>query len=606
MEESKTPKIESADLNLEDLFKDFYCVPDFQREYVWETEHVEKLLQDVQDEFYDEDNRLTPEREYFVGSIVACKDSSGIYQLIDGQQRMTTIFLVFCAVRDHLQENTQDVPDTLHNSIRNKRLTDSGDEQELYRLVLQYEDSHGVLAQIAGRAVAVDDIEGTTASIRHITEAYRTIRQFLRINFDDKAAEVRKFLVAFLKRVKLIRILTPNLAHALKVFETINDRGVGLNAMDLLKNLLFMKTSAKDYGKLKDRWKRLVDVIDRAGEKPLRFLRYFVMSQYTISGHEGLREDEIYSWFVENAADVGIDRDPMGVAGQLVDCADAYRLFVNGKSVNGVAVPYLSNISKLAGGAVRQHLILALAGRHLSDDLFAELIRNIENLFFCYLITREPTKYFEKNFAAWAPLLRDVTDRASLQTFIAGYIHKDMAKRTREVEFAVRELRQSRIQKYRLQYILAKLTQHVQKAAWDNQIDDTLDHFLSRKVEIEHILPQRPEPGIREGFDKSEEYQDYVGRLGNLALLEKTINGSVSNSHFDAKRPGYAESAFLLTKSIAQKPQVGRDTALNRAVAGLQPFVTWQSEDIRKRQEILTSIARRVWLADLPDGPAEA
>jgi uncharacterized protein with ParB-like and HNH nuclease domain len=52
------PRIESNDLNLADLFKDFYAVPDFQREYVWEPEHVERLLQDVYDEFYDEQGRL--------------------------------------------------------------------------------------------------------------------------------------------------------------------------------------------------------------------------------------------------------------------------------------------------------------------------------------------------------------------------------------------------------------------------------------------------------------------------------------------------------------------------------------------------------------------
>lgn len=57
------------------------------------------------------------------------------------------------------------------------------------------------------------------------------------------------------------------------MFETINDRGVGLNAMDLLKNLLFMKTSSEDYPRLKDRWKKLIDVLDDCGEKPLRFLR---------------------------------------------------------------------------------------------------------------------------------------------------------------------------------------------------------------------------------------------------------------------------------------------------------------------------------------------
>ena len=87
-------KIESNDLAIDTLFKDFYAVPDFQREYVWDHEHVDKLLQDVLDEFYNEDGRQVGEREYFLGSIVVCQDDAGIFQLIDGQQRMTTIYLV--------------------------------------------------------------------------------------------------------------------------------------------------------------------------------------------------------------------------------------------------------------------------------------------------------------------------------------------------------------------------------------------------------------------------------------------------------------------------------------------------------------------------------
>lgn len=600
MSESRAPRIESNDLNLEDLFKDFYCVPDFQREYVWETDHVEKLLQDVQDEFYDEENRLTPDREYFIGSIVACKDPGGVYQLIDGQQRMTTIFLVVCAIRDQLEELGQEAPESLRKIIRDVAADPTtGDDVSKYRLVLQYEDSRDILERIAEPSESLPNEDSATASMRNIMTAYHSIRQFLRANFPNNGQDLKRFRVALLQRVKLIRILTPNLAHALKVFETINDRGVGLNAMDLLKNLLFMRTESRHYQRLKNQWKMLVDVLDEADEKPLRFLRYYVMSQYTIDVRDGLREDQIYDWFVEHTPEVGIDRDPLGVAAHLVECAKAYRGFLKGKSPQDDNIPHLANIGKLAGGAVRQHLILALAGRHLPSDLFSELIRNVENLFFCYLITREPTKYFERNFAAWAPRLREVQDEEGLKMFIEGYIHKDMVKRIRDVEYAMQELAQGRIQKYRLRYILAKLTQHVEKAAWGNQVDDTLDRCLSANVEIEHILPQTPDPGVKEAFDKPEEYGEYLGRLGNLALLEKTINGSVRNGPFTAKLPGYAESSFLLTRSISQMPQVGSNTALNRAVAGLKTFATWTSKDIIERQEMLARLAERVWLADV-------
>ena len=70
MTEQSVFKIESNDLEIAQIFKDFYVVPDFQREYVWEREHVEKLLEDVFDEFYDENTQQIAGPEYFLGSIV--------------------------------------------------------------------------------------------------------------------------------------------------------------------------------------------------------------------------------------------------------------------------------------------------------------------------------------------------------------------------------------------------------------------------------------------------------------------------------------------------------------------------------------------------------
>ena len=98
-------KIESNDPTISEILKDFYTVPDFQREYVWDQSNVEKLMQDILDEFYDEDGKLIEGPEYFLGSIVACRNKDGIFQLIDGQQRLTTIYLVLCAARDTIKES---------------------------------------------------------------------------------------------------------------------------------------------------------------------------------------------------------------------------------------------------------------------------------------------------------------------------------------------------------------------------------------------------------------------------------------------------------------------------------------------------------------------
>ena len=86
--------IESLDLTLAKIFNDFYVVPSFQREYVWETEQVEQLLNDIYDEFTEDQGRT----EYFIGSLVVCPGNDGTLDLIDGQQRMTTSYLFLCAV----------------------------------------------------------------------------------------------------------------------------------------------------------------------------------------------------------------------------------------------------------------------------------------------------------------------------------------------------------------------------------------------------------------------------------------------------------------------------------------------------------------------------
>lgn len=600
----RTFRIESNDLTISTMLNDFYTVPDFQREYVWEQEQVEKLLQDILDEFYDEEGRQVEGPEYFLGSIVACKDGNGIFQLIDGQQRMTTIYLVLCAARDALIQCNERPPDWLNSSIRFVAADPkTGNDIERHRLTLQYEDCDGILEKIVKATQPVSSLPETTESVRRILSAYQTIREFYSANFKDGSSEIKRFLVAFTGRIKLIRILTPSVANALKVFETINDRGVGLNAMDLLKNLLFMRTPSKDYPRLKDRWKTLVDTLDNCGEKPLRFLRYYIMSHHEIDYRRGIREDEIYEWFVEHAEECGLNTAPLGFADYLIKCAKAYANFLNAKDADGQENRYLRNIA-LLGGALRQQFILLLAGQHLSRELFNRLCRGIENLFFCYIITREPTKTFERNFARWAGELRNVKDESRLDAFLEKYFIKDMRGRTERFDFSFRELTQWGIQQYRMRYILAKLTQYIEENAWGNPTYAQLDHYITKKVEIEHILPLNPLPEVKDSFDKPDEFAIYVGRLGNLTLLEKTINAAVQNESYAVKSPGYKQSSFLLTKSLAEKPQVGVNTQLNRAVEDLIQFDKWDSGTIEKRQEMLTKLARKVW--DMPEDSREA
>lgn len=587
-------KIESKDLSIEDLYKDFYTVPDFQREFVWEREQVEKLLQDVQDEFFDEDGRLIEGPEYFLGSIVVCRAEDGTLSLIDGQQRMTSIYLILCAIRDLLIEAADRPSATLESQIAASSINYVGDEVFRHRLVLQYDDSKGILKKVVEDPAHLDDVTEKTTSVLRIRAAYRDIVEFMRVNNDSSAKKLKLFYATFTKRVKLIRIITPSLTNALKVFETVNDRGVGLNAMDLLKNLLFIKTPPDEYPVLKQRWKDLINALDGCGEKPLRFLRYYIMSHFELDSRKPLREDEIYDWFTTNTEAAGLDDKPLTFLSTLIECARAWANFLASKDVGGAVNPYLKNLALLSGAA-RQHFTLLLAGRHLRPDLFSKLCRAIENLFFCYIITREPTRTFERNFAVWSTDLRAVKDEQSLDAFLKSRFDSDLEKRRENFDYAFQELKQSRIQQYRMRYILAKMTQYIEQQAWSNPAHENLDQYIASTVEVEHILPKKPIQQVTDAFDKKDRYDEFVGMLGNLTLLEKTINTSVSNDLYARKLPGYRQSSYLLTKSLAEKPSVGVNTQLNRAVAQLIPFSEWNSRQIEQRQAMLARLAVDVW-----------
>jgi uncharacterized protein with ParB-like and HNH nuclease domain len=535
-------RIQSEDCSVSGLFQSFYAVPDYQREYVWDTDQVELLLKDVREEMGDGSAQDAP--EYFIGSIVVCPGRDGVLDLIDGQQRMTTLYITLCAIRDRLAELGAEPSSVLNSQIADAAVDVSGEERRRYRLDLQYEDSGDALTRLAdGKRIETP----STQSMRNMQNAHHVVMRFLESEFGQDPAAIRKLYGYLTNKVKLIRIQTEDVAKALKIFETINDRGVGLNSMDLLKNLLFMKTPKEQFARLKDTWKELQNTIFRMGEKPLRFLRYFIFSRYNV---DLLREDEIYGWFAKNDALVGYGRDPIGFAKELVSAAQAYERFREGKNEKGERNRYLDNIRLLGGQAARQHLILLLAGRHLAPALFDRLASEVESLFFCYVITREPTRDFERNFAKWATELRSIKTDEELTAFFVARFDKAKADLSNRFDDAMGRLSLGGLQFYRFQYVLAKLTQQVDLLAYgETEGTRWLTNYVSGGYEVEHIFPQTPKVVAAEEFGPVSD-PEVVQRLGNLVLVEKSINISLGNRPYSEKRPVYrihpAGAVFLV------------------------------------------------------------
>ncbi len=431
-------------------------------------------------------------------------------------------------------------------------------------------------------------------SEENIVEAYSTVRRFMEANFKS-LEEIRPFLGYFLNNVKLIQIETPKISDALKIFETINERGVGLNPMDLLKNLIFRHVDKKDFNKLKDKWKIITSLLETHEEKPLRFLRYFIMANYQVKNEKGeeiIREDEIYVWITSNKNQCKYEQEPFAFVDFLKANAEAYVNYLKGKDKNGSDNIYLDNIRKLSG-SFRQHLMLLLAAKDLKKDLFDHLTKQIEVLIFYYILTKEPTKEFERKFSKWAKEIKAIDTQEKLNVFIEQNLSSDVLAKNAEFKNAFLFFHERSLQGYRLRYILGKLAQFIDQQVLGVYEDRNLDSYLTKGIEIEHILPQTPEKELRDVF--GADYDEYKAKLGNLTLFEKPQNIVAGNNYFAEKKPLYKTSKFYLTKSIAVIETVGTDSAVNRTNRYLKSFDLWNRDTIKERQELLFGIAKDIW-----------
>jgi len=574
---------------IEELFKDFYAVPSFQREYVWREEQVRTLLDDAFEALFDE-NGSPIETEYFIGSVVAYKEND-VFQLIDGQQRITTLYIMLCAIRDLLGAlGGGEDQSHLQGLIRDTYQDDFGTTQQRFRLVPLYEDAGQILQLMGeGNIARAADEKKLPASARNMLETYRVAKDFLE-QFSGDGQRVRLFQARLTKKVRLVRIETVNVSEALRIFETINDRGIGLNALDLLKNLLFMRASKDRYTALTDTWKQMVRTIEDAREKPLRFLRYLILSRYADARKDGkpITESDLYGWMDSNQEKLGIPQDPLGFARGLLQAAGEYKEYVTNPN------QYLASITRLSG-RVRQHLILMLASKQLDEGQIGRLSERLEALFVAFVLAREPTKALDLIFSNAAPKLRHITSAqpAAFDAFLAAWIEPEIAKRAAKARDAVQNLGLER--KTMTRFVLARLAQRIEQDATGikRSIQQYWDH------EIEHILPNKPTDAILSSFDQPDAYHSFKQKLGNLLLLEKPININVGQNFLADKKREYVKSNLLMTRAFAEPQTVGQ-TSFTRALRSLTSFPNeaypdWNSKAILARQAELVALASIVF-----------
>ena len=602
-------RIENHKYSIEEAFREcFYIVPDYQREYVWTDKEVHQLLEDINEQI-----DAGSMQEYFIGTVlVSPTDQKNHYEVIDGQQRLTTFFLLLCALKHVFQGEPQR---QVVSGLISTSYTDSdGETRTSLKLEPRYENAGEVMAKLVELDADPQAVRtgiqsagiASFGSLENLVSAYGTIYRYLKDNYDD-APKLKKYWGYLANNVVFIQIST-DVSSALKIFETINERGVGLNPMDLLKNLLFTQVKQGQFTQLKDEWKKITKPLEKEKEKPLRFLRYFLMANYVIKNKRGdavVREDEIYDWFVakDNAALCDYANKPFEFVRKVIRSVEHYLAFANGMGNDGKPSLAMDSLKRLAGGAFSLHYVLLLAAANFPKPLFDHFVAQLESFLFYYIFTKTPTKDLERSFSQWADELRTIAEggdpvkqKVQLNAFIADRFEKNMAGKSQELADALKRFTLYSMQQYRTRYLLARLTQHVEMAFSGLKVPGSLEPFT--RLEIEHILPNKPEEDLHAKWATENPgmvYDDYKNRLGNLTLLEKPINIVAGNDFYTAKQVEYGKSGNYLTRSLVSLTDVGQNTSISRINAKLEAFPNWNAASIEKRHAMLIALAQDVW-----------
>jgi hypothetical protein len=546
-----------------------YRIPRFQRDYSWTDTEWEDLWADIQGTVQE-----GGEPAHYMGYLVLQSQDEKSFDVIDGQQRLTTLSLIVLAVLKNLQRLIDDGKNPDHNrqrldQIRNtyvgyldpvtlvtrNKLTLNRNNDSYFK---NYLVPLGHLPQRGFRA--------SEHSLRKAFEWYdNRVRDYVRKQVGDEGVALASLLETMSDRLFFTVISVTDELNAYKVFETLNARGVRLSSTDLLKNYLFSVLSksnehAHEMQVLEDRWESMVSRL--GAESFPDFLRSHWNSRKTF-----VRQSDLFKTIRQRVTERA---SVFELLRGMEEDMDSYLALTNPESShwNATLKGYAQQLRMFR---VRQPFPLILAAhRALPPDQFAKVLRGCVVIALRYnVIGNQPTNEQERvYYAAAQKILAESMTRASdVLACLQEIYPRDESFKAMFADKVIRttDARNNRV----VRYILCEL---------ERQHSEQDYEFDSDAFNIEHVLPQNPEQGWEQFTD--EEVDALVYRLGNMALLARGANKDLGNASYAFKRPVLLASGFGLTHKLADGN------------------ADWTPERIAARQKTLAKLAAVVWRID--------
>jgi len=531
------------------LGRGYFVIPRFQRPFAWDNENIDDFLEDVIQRGGE---------DYFIGSMVVYEEDKTTYAVVDGQQRLTTITLMMCALRDLFAElGDTDSAEGLHGLIERRDL------KAKPKFTLQTPSGYPYFQDVIQRYGAPKGKHEIGQDERRLTDAFTRIKRFLKAGVDaflsDKTKSEKARRGQALSRLEEIRdkVLSLRLIliemddqdDAYFVFETLNTRGKDLGVADLVRNHLLsnLKQDNVDVDLARDSFERILNLFrsSRADINVNKFLLHQWLSQYSYTS-EGKLFRAIRSRITADHAQAYLD--------QLDEDARLYRAISDPGSPlrkwKREERPVLESLSALAMFGVTQPLPMLLAlfrayeRKQIKLPALKRAVGAIEDFHFAFTaVASQPSSGGVSSMYA-----RHARDLASAKTpqarsdEIESLIDKLRDKRPSRDSFVAgfSDLRASELysqQKRLATYILKRFqTKHVSTSFDPDQM--TLEHLENQGNATNHEL---------------------VAMMGNLLYVESALNDKLGSKTFSTKQKILKSAKGVwVDQSVEQATQWGQ------------------------------------------------
>lgn len=543
-----------------------YRIPRFQRDYSWTDDEWEDLWADLM-------GTLQPEGEsaHYMGYLVLQSSDDKTFEVIDGQQRLTTVSIIVLAVLKNLQR----LIDSGNDSEANKRRM-----EQIRQTYVGYLDPVTLVARakltlnrnnnsyFQDYLVPLGHLpqRGFRASEHLLRKAFewfdRRVAEYLKKSTGTEGMRLAQFVEDMSDRLFFTMITVTDELNAYKVFETLNARGVRLSATDLLKNYLF---SVLDRGRdidhelrnLEERWEAMVGRL--GAESFPDFLRAHWNSRRPFA-----RQAELFKTI---RSQVNSREAVFQLLRELEQDLDTY-LALSSPEASDWPQDIKGFASTLRTFNVRQPLPLLLAARRTFDAPdFSGLMRACVVISMRFnVICSYGTAEQERTYNAVAERIArgEIKNLGSALAVMQGVYPNDAAFRAAFAEKAIRttQSRNNRV----VRFILCALEKHLSDADYS---------FTSDSFNIEHVLPQNPQAGWETFSDEEADALTY--RLGNMTLMQAGQNKNLGNAAYEEKRAVFQQSGFAITRKLATE------------------HAEWTPERIAAHQNWMAAQATAIW-----------